>query len=96
MNKKNIKKNRKRILKNQMIFLEDRGTIIYFDTGESPMFDLGKVKPFLMLGSQLTIKQFIRGTIKGKVIEIKRNKRTRFWEVLVQVKSINRRKCLEI
>lgn len=96
MNKKNIKKNNKRILKNQMVFLGARGTIINFDNGEPPMFNSGKPKKFLELGCPLTIKQFIRGTIKGRVIKIKRNKRFKFWEVLIEVKSTDREKCLEI
>lgn len=96
MNKKNTKKNEKRILKNQMIFLGSKGTIINFDNGEPPMFNLGKSKKFLELGCPLTIKQFIRGTIKGRVLRIKRNKRFKFWEVLIEVKSTDRQTFLEI
>lgn len=94
MNKKNTKKFNKRLINNSIYFLPNSYTFISFDNDEPPMMTTEKP---LKIGSSVVIKQFLRGTIKGIVKNLKREKRKfKPWEMFVEVKGIDRNDCLKI
>lgn len=94
MNKKNTKKFNKRLINNSIYFLPNSYTFISFDNDEAPMMTTEKP---LKIGSSIVIKQFLRGTIKGIVKKLKREKRKfKPWEMFVEVQEIDRNDCLKI
>lgn len=95
MNKKNTIKQKKRILNNQRIFLENKAIIFIFDNGEFPMFST-KIKKNCNFGSSICTKNFIRGSIQGTIINIKRIKLKngdKIWEALVHVTAMDPNDC---
>lgn len=64
------KKDKLRILKNQILFLENNGTrVIFTNIKEYPMYTFKKP---LLPGQPITIPQIIRGKFEGKVVGLKR------------------------
>lgn len=97
MNKKNTKKFQKRMIENQKILFDSSCTIVCFDNGEPFMMNLGKPKEFLNIGTEIIIKNFIRGRIDGRIIKMKRIKlrnSKKVWEILVHVTYMNPIDCL--
>lgn len=97
MNKKNTKKFQKRMIENQKILLDSERTIVRFDNGEHFMMNSGKPKEFFNIGTEIIIKNFIRGRIDGRIMKMKRIKlrnSKKVWEILVHVTYMNPIDCL--
>lgn len=66
------KKDKLRILENQIFFLSNNGTkVIFTNIDEYPMYT--SKKP-LLPGQEVTVTQIIRGRFEGKVVNLKRKK----------------------
>lgn len=85
------------MIENQKILLDSSCTIVRFDNGEPFMINSGKPKEFLNIGTEIIIKNFIRGRIDGRIIKMKRIKlrnSKKVWEILVHVTYMNPIDCL--
>lgn len=79
------KKDKLRILSNQIFFLENRGTMVVFtNIRECPMYTFKKP---LLPGQPITITQIIRGNFEGRVVGLKR--KNGFWILSVHVDKRN-------
>lgn len=81
------KKDKLRILKNQIFFLENNGTrIIFTNINEWPMYTCEKP---LLPGQNITINQIIRGKFEGRVVGLKRKRGIWILSVHVDKKENN-------
>lgn len=79
------KKDKLRILSNQIFFLENRGTkVVFTNIKECPMYTFKKP---LLPGQPITVTQFIRGNFEGRVVGLKR--KNGLWILSVHVDKRN-------
>lgn len=81
------KKDKIRILENQIFFLESKGTkVVFTNINECPMYTY---KDPMLPGTKIVINQMIRGKFEGKVINLKRKNDMWIMSVHIYKRGIN-------